>query len=106
MADPTKLRPRAVVPTGHELRRGTHGIALVDVYPPHPKGEAIYVLRLHFDLDLRTAAKLLGLRPSDLSDIENGRASLTDAEWSHVFRALTALPPKSMLLPAERGSHG
>ena len=59
------------------------------VYPPSPRGEELRRVRVAFDRTLGEAARLLGLRPLDVSDLEWGRATFaTDEEWNAVLRAL------------------
>ncbi|HMA26006.1 MAG TPA: helix-turn-helix transcriptional regulator [Solirubrobacterales bacterium] len=42
-------------------------------YPPHPEGERFRAARVAAGVSLRAAAKLLGLRPVDVSNLEQGR---------------------------------
>lgn len=57
-------------------------------YPPHPCGEALRLLSMRCDLGLREMACVLALRPSDVSALEFGRATLSAEDWCRVFRAI------------------
>lgn len=59
-------------------------------YPPSPRGEALLLTRLGFDLGLRAAAEVLGLRAVDLSALEHGRATLSADDWLRVWCELAA----------------
>lgn len=71
---------------------GTCGPTQVTVkdYPPSPCGEALFHTRLGFDLGLRAAAEVLGLRAVDLSALEHGRATLSADDWCRAWVALAA----------------
>lgn len=54
----------------------------LDTYPPSPRGERLRALRVELGLGLREAARALGVKASELSGLEFGRARLADeAEW-------------------------
>ena len=66
------------------------------VYPPSPEGVRLAGVRMgtiepyteatyHF-IHLRDAARLLGISPSSLSDLENGRATCDWSEAEHRLR--------------------
>lgn len=59
-------------------------------YPPSPRGEALRDTRLALDLGFRTAADVLGLRPSEVSALERGSATLSADDWCRVWVALAA----------------
>lgn len=54
-------------------------------YPPSPTGERLRVERVEARLNLRDLALLLGLRASDVSDLERGRQTLSEQDWGVVF---------------------
>ncbi len=67
----------------------------VDRYPPSPRGEALLRFRLLMDLGLRECSKMLCIHPSELSALENSRATLSDADWLRVFVGLSnGCPPE------------
>lgn len=90
---PPNLNPTPVEPIGR-----TRTMALcnpgglrevdLDVYPPHPFGEALHDTRVALDLGLREGAALLGLTPERFSALETGRAALTLEEWLTVWQLL------------------
>ncbi len=79
--------------------RGDFRPVSVDVYPTSPCGEALRHLRVLAGLGLRETAAMLGLSAVDLSALERGSATLTDAEWVDVFQAIRdrARPPKEFV---------
>lgn len=115
MTPPLALIP--VAPTGsHESVAfvnpppPTGGLQRVTVqdYPPSPCGEALLNTRLGFDLGLRAAADVLGLRAVDLSALEHGRATLSADDWCRAWAALAAdwrrrNPPRGLDLAGGRG---
>ena len=65
--------------------------AMVDVYPPSPRGDTLRTLRIAVDLSMGAAARLVGLDVVAWSNIENGRATLeSDTAWCDLYDALTA----------------
>jgi DNA-binding transcriptional regulator YiaG len=62
----------------------------LDEYPPSPDGERFREARHAADLSLRECARELGLRPSEVSDLENGRAVPADG-WDAVITVLRSL---------------
>jgi hypothetical protein len=52
-------------------------------------------LRLDLGLDLRRAARALGITPAQLSGLEHGRADLSEADWAVVERAYRDLKPEN-----------
>lgn len=67
----------------------------VDRYPPSPRSGALLRFRLLMNLGLRECAKMLCIHPSELSALENDRATLSDADWLKVFVGLSnGCPPK------------
>jgi hypothetical protein len=86
-----KLTP--VAPVGshrsNAFVRATTGCTYREIevldYPPSPDGERLRALRQSLDLSLRDACQRLGLRPSELSSLEHGRAT---TDWAEVERRL------------------
>lgn len=71
---------------------GTCGPTHVTVqdYPPSPCGEALRNTRLAFGLGVRDVTEILGVRPSQVSSLERGSATLTPDDWCRAWAALTA----------------
>jgi hypothetical protein len=93
-----KLTLTPVAPIGKRVAHGFAcggGHALTsweeNEYPPAPpEAEQFRVARLALDLGLRECARVLGVKPWELSDLESGRAVPTDG-WGALFKALDDL---------------
>ena len=59
-------------------------------YPPHPHGAHLRETRLRLDLGIREAATVLEIRSSELSALENGRATLADEQQWVALESLLA----------------
>lgn len=59
-----------------------------DLYPVSPQGEELRRTRVEANMTLRECARLLGIRPIELGDLESGRAALTVAAWVWVMNQL------------------
>ena len=60
-----------------------------NVYPPSPQGDRLRDARLDARLTLGQTARLLGLAPVDVSNLENGKATFADAaRWDAVIDVL------------------
>ena len=62
-------------------------------YPPSPRGAALRELRARegAHVTLGEAARLLGIRPSELSSLELGRATLSAEDWAEAERIIREL---------------
>lgn len=60
------------------------------VYPPSPRGAALRELRARegAHVTLGEAARLMGVRPSELSSLELGRATLSAEDWDEAERLI------------------
>lgn len=73
-----KLVLRPVTPIGsYRIRTMAGDVAVMDDYPVSPNGKALRARRLELDLTIREAAKLLGLRMVEVSQLEMG-STVTD----------------------------
>ncbi len=91
------LQLTMVAPSGHRTARAFFCGELRTVadftYPASPEGEALRAFRVDIDgphyVNLREAAKRLGIRASELSDLEMGRAMFTEPEmWTEARRLI------------------
>lgn len=69
---------------------GTCGPSAVTVqdYPPSPCGEALRNTRLALNLRIRDVTEILGIRPSEVSSLERGSATLSAEDWCRAWAAL------------------
>jgi Helix-turn-helix len=92
---PKRFRLDAVAPVDMRTARPFgHPSHLEPVYPPSHEGEALRNVRLwEANLTLRPAAARLGIKPSELSDLEMGRSVFAEpAMWSLARRILAGAP--------------
>lgn len=72
-----------VASIGHRWANTTHGLRQEPLYPASPRGESLRVWRVKTaGMNLRPCAAALGLKAVELSDLEAGRATLSDADWT------------------------
>jgi hypothetical protein len=57
-------------------------------YPASERGEALRKCRISRGINIREAARLAGLRASELSGLEFGKFDLSDADWRELDRLL------------------
>ena len=62
-------------------------------YPPSPRGAALRELRARdgAHVTLGEAARLLGIRPSEVSSLELGRVTLSAEDWDEAERLIREL---------------
>lgn len=86
----TPIEPRPVIPTGSQRVGGfveyTDGPGAAfsqdePTYPPSPRGTAFRAAREALGLSMGTTARRLGIRVTELSDIELGRMTLSAEDW-------------------------
>ena len=70
---------------------GTGGLRqeVLNAYPPSPRGDRLRRLRIESRRTHRDAAPLLGLSVVELSKLEVGKLTLSDADWAAAERVLT-----------------
>lgn len=88
------IRLIPVAPTGTECVDAIvcpGGVRAVErpVYPPSPIGRLIENLRIAHDVTMRELAKAAEIPPSALSDLEHGRATLSEQDWCALILRVT-----------------
>ena len=100
-----KLNLQRVEPIGSHtskafVNRGSAGCTLQTThgedYPKSEKGDALRALRISENdpspqapfLSKGQAARVLGIEPSEYSELENGRYTLSDLEWEYAMDAI------------------
>ena len=82
-----------VASAGTRFAMTSRGTIIEPVYPPSPRGEALRVWRVRTaDMTLRDGAAALGLSAVDLSDLEAGRATLSEEDWNALDKMRARLP--------------
>lgn len=89
MTDPIELIPVEPIGTRRVSYLGDEEYVEIDDYSPDDvaRGKALNELRLGLEMDIRTAADLLGIRPTEVAKVELGGLRVDVFEYGRRLHA-------------------
>lgn len=108
-----RFHPAPVTPTGTQrcaafvdYADGTGELVVGDgpVYPPSPQGERLRAARVERELSLGDTARASGLSVVQVSELERGRCTLPEAEWTALLALVATAERSGQPTPAARSA--